>query len=471
MKARITALLIGAAAATACGSEPIAPPPSPDGGTPTGDASIPDAEVGRLLEGPSIPALAIPLGTADGPLIVLEEDGVLAREDGDAWWIATTTTVNLGPLGRLTGGTSLGDGSALVLADDGARIFTGTRLVPSLIADALAGNPPRRAVRAGDGSLWLASDATLHRFFDGSARQLSPGGLPTTRAELGFGAPVLGQPQTWVASAGRLYALDAASATLEPDAPAGVDAFAIDEGGTLWAEAQARLFVRTPAGRWVDQQQPIEGVGARWIARAEGLAFVAEGQLRAVEGVGAGTRILGTHARGALVRTADGRLLELLPGLQVALRGFEDGATLTASTAVVAYGEGVTLELDGVPIGGVPFRGGLRANIPAGTLDEGAHRLVAHSGTEQAQLGFTTRQGGVPTWTLDIEPFFRERCATCHRAGGNAHDLDGLALWRSEIDRILSAVRERRMPLPPSRALSADEISRIDGWKSAGYPE
>lgn len=458
----------------ACGSELPAPTDAGiDAGVPgdamaAPDAAAPDAQP-PLTEGAPVDAVQVPLGAGTGR-VVLTEAGALVRRDGEAWWIGTTTAARLARVAPIVGGTSLGDGSALVLTEDGAQIFTGTRLLASQLADALEGAQPRRVVRAPDNTLWLATAETLHVYAGGQGRRLTPTGLPTEAAELAFGPRVDGRPRLWVASRGRVYALDTTAATLEPGAPEAVEQLAADDSGRLWVRAGGRLYLRGLGGDWRAQGMDVRAVGGGWIARETGLAWADGDALRSVLGLPADAELLATDARSALVRVG-GELRQVYPGRAVVVVGVEADAVLTASTALAAYGASVSLRLDGAALPTTEFRGGVRAVLPVPALTPGPHLLVAEAGGQTQEVPFRAVGGGPPTWTSDIEPLFRARCAACHSAGGNAHPLDTPARWQAEIDKILLELRARRMPLPPYRSVTASEIERIEGWKSSGFRE
>ena len=70
-----------------------------------------------------------------------------------------------------------------------------------------------------------------------------------------------------------------------------------------------------------------------------------------------------------------------------------------------------------------------------------------------------------------ISPLFQNKCEVCHGLRGSARLLNALQLWRTDIDRILTSVRDGKMPLPPSPALSGAEIEQIEGWRAVGYLE
>jgi len=458
----------------ACGAEAPAPTDAGfDAGAPRDamvapDAAAPDAQP-PLTEGAPVQAVQVPLGPSSGR-VVLTEQGALVRRAGDAWWIGTATATRLGPVAPITGGTSLGDGSALVLTEGGAQIATGTRLLDSQLADALEGAQPRRVVRAPDNTLWLATAQSLHVYSGGEGRRLTPTGLPTEAAELAFGPRVGGRAQLWVASRGRVYALDTAAATLEPQAPESVEQLAADPSGRLWVRAGGRLYLRGPGGDWRAQSIEVRAVGAGWIARSEGLAWADGDVLRPIEGLAADAELVATDARSAVVRVG-GELVQVYPGRALVVVGLESDAVLTASTTLAAYGANVSLRLDGVALPTTEFRGGVRAVLPVPALTPGPHLLVAEGGGMTQEVPFRAVGGGPPTWAGDIEPLFRARCAACHGTGGNAHALDTPARWQAEIDKILLEVRARRMPLPPYRFVTASEIERIEGWKSSGFRE
>ena len=437
---------------------------SPDAAVSSPDATVVDPPPAVLIESAPIRAVMIPLGPETDAIVAIGDD-LIARRDADAWWIGTATEARIQPIGRITGGAALGGNTALVLAEDGPWAWNGHRLLASPIADALEGAAPRRAARSREGALWLATDDGVFVYADGVGRRLQPQGLPTASASI---AALEAARAAWVSSSGQVYRLDTTKATLDPDAPGGVESIALDAAGTLWTRANGQLFRRIATG-WIDDHRAIEGALAGWLARTDGLARVDGDAIHRIEGT-AGLRLLSADARSAIA-SGQGSLWRVIPGSDVAILGIESGAVLTASTALVAYGARA-LFLDGSALPGAPFRGGLRASIAPASLRQGDHVLGAQTpGGQEISVRFSTLQGGVPTWRHDIEPFFRARCALCHGTGGNAHNLDGYALWKTDIDRILSAVSEGRMPLLPYPMLDRIEISRIDGWKSAGFPE
>ena len=106
---------------------------------------------------------------------------------------------------------------------------------------------------------------------------------------------------------------------------------------------------------------------------------------------------------------------------------------------------------------------------------------VAVSGTGEALVA--TAQGllhvtvgeppevRVPRWSGDVLPLYQSRCDACHGPRGTARRLDDVVTFASQIDLIVAAVRDGRMPLPPNDPLTAAEIDLIERWRDAEFPE
>ncbi len=77
----------------------------------------------------------------------------------------------------------------------------------------------------------------------------------------------------------------------------------------------------------------------------------------------------------------------------------------------------------------------------------------------------------VPTWSADVQPLFEAACEMCHGARSNARRLETREAFAADIDSILTAVREARMPLPPNEPLTAGDIEMLDRWRRADFPE
>jgi mono/diheme cytochrome c family protein len=76
-----------------------------------------------------------------------------------------------------------------------------------------------------------------------------------------------------------------------------------------------------------------------------------------------------------------------------------------------------------------------------------------------------------PTWSGDVLPLFDARCDSCHGERGNARRLDDIDSFSDQVDLVLIAVREQRMPLPPNEPLTDAEIDLIVRWQEAEFPE
>lgn len=87
--------------------------------------------------------------------------------------------------------------------------------------------------------------------------------------------------------------------------------------------------------------------------------------------------------------------------------------------------------------------------------------------TARADVNLT--RPAAPTWTRDVGPVYEARCKKCHGPNGSGHLMATPERWQAEIATILSAINERRMPLPPNEACSGIEVSLVNGWKVTGF--
>jgi hypothetical protein len=211
-----------------------------------------------------------------------------------------------------------------------------------------------------------------------------------------------------------------------------------------------------------------------WIAAESGLYREDQGVFHPVNGVPSGTIYLADQDH-LWIGGSDG-LFRARIGRDPEVIGLREGQLLLEPISIginVAKQEtaqSIAVTLDDVPL---PFAETL--SLDPAQLEDGAHVLsitVTYAdGDASVQVRFTTFRMGPPTWSTDIAPLFEQRCAMCHASGGVAHLLDDRQLWIDEIDLILLALREARMPLPPNPRLASLEIDRIDGWRAGGFLE
>jgi len=116
------------------------------------------------------------------------------------------------------------------------------------------------------------------------------------------------------------------------------------------------------------------------------------------------------------------------------------------------------------PVAGV---GGVMAVAPQGS---GSALVVGASGLVRIR-GDAPPPERAPTWNADVKPLFEAACEMCHGARSNARRLETRGAFAADIDPILAAVREGRMPLPPNEPLTADDIEMLDRWRRADFPE
>jgi len=272
-----------------------------------------------------------------------------------------------------------------------------------------------------------------------------------------------------------------------------VSGLAVDSYGTLWAASDGGLW-----GRWPDSTQDVLELpfrtldvaasaesGETWIATDDGLWLHDAGIFRPVDGAPAG-ELVGVDPVGrALIAGEDG-LSRLSAGRPLLFLGVADGteladlSTLHLLPTITESFVGLTALLDGEAVA-LDQDSGWSLQLDPDLLSDGAHELQASAdyGDDEpvtASLFFSVGEFIPPTWSAHIEPLFQVECALCHQAtagatsAGGGHPIDTLAAWQTEIDGILEAVIEERMPLnrPP---LDDDKIGLIEDWRAGGFLE
>lgn len=115
-----------------------------------------------------------------------------------------------------------------------------------------------------------------------------------------------------------------------------------------------------------------------------------------------------------------------------------------------------------------------RAGIDPWSVPEGKHTFtVTVTYSDGPPLSVKTDvqivRPPAPTWTRDVGPVYEARCKKCHGPNGSGHLMATPERWQAEISTILSAIKDRRMPLPPNEPLSGIEVALVAGWKVMGF--
>jgi hypothetical protein len=475
--------LLCLAGALACGEPATPPAPAVDAGAgPEPDPiGAPLTVIVEVLS-PEVPTAAAPL--AGGRAVIQTQAGLR---------LATTATVTpiLGGVGALAGAAEW-SGTVVVAGEAGIGVLERGSLVGSPLGDALPGFGARQLLEArpgGRAGLWLAGSGGLAVWSDGQLRSVEPAPLPATGCVMAFGAPVGATPALWLACQGTLYGLVPAGAAFQAHRQVEVSvgaSLAADVAGALWIEdGRGAVWSRGRGGGWRphDFARGVTRVVAAsvaeevWFETMEGLWVYDQAAFRPVSGAD-GARLLAALGPGRALAASPQGLLRLSVGLRVDLEGLEDGALLSAPVELTVHPLrpdavlSLTAAVDDVAI---PVLEGARIALDPEDFEDGTHTLVVRAdyGAEavQASLRFSRYAGPPPTWRADVQPLFAERCALCHGAQGSARRLDTAPIWAEQIDVILENVRSGRMPLPPNRTLSSDEVARIEGWAAAGFPE
>jgi len=476
------------------------PPPNPDAALPplNPDAALPPPSPTSIAPPPLADLTAEPL--ADGTVTALHvsaDDTLHAVVDGALVRIDANGTSDLGDIAPVVAAAVAPDGTLLLATLQGLRAVRGDDFGTPALADALADRFVLSLV-AVDDVLFLSTDAGLFAWREGALYGL------------GFGDEVGGPEYALLAAArdGLWVSRNDALWWLTPDEAGAwrawavdtpgwrIDALAVDADDTLWALDTGTLRALRADGTtdWFALPEPAETLSARadqsevWVRAGASLWMHRDGLFVPYRGAGDLVVLAGLSAGRVALGRADGVFLGV-PG-----RGFRidaprgplaESAVVEVLPAQPEQVERVTAQLDDGPVtdlDGPPWR----VTLDAAALGNGPHRLSLTTAWQDAPPA-TARYDFVvavpppppppptepppPTWSSDIAPLFEMHCAQCHGPRGFAHPIPGAAGLRAEFELALAAVRERRMPLPPNRSLSADEIALLVGWSNAGFPE
>jgi len=475
----LASLLVGCVAAP---SVPP-PPPIPDG---------PDIGSARSVHIEQITEEAADYVTSDGSLgtyfAVGEELFFLDPISGLSLSMGSEAGAVAG-LTQLSGGESLVSGTAglFVLTEAGLALSPLTELLPDLGA--------ARLYSTADEDLWIVSNDELLLWRAGTVYDLQPVGLPVADSEVLLGE-LDGETALWVASGDAIYALveDSGGFTAHPRAgDFEATGLALDSYDTLWASSGGGLWGRWPDGTEEVLDLPFASLdvhsnarsGELWISTDQGLWLHETGTFQPIDNAPTGSLLAVDSVGRALLSSEDG-LFRLSAGRPLLFLGIVDGTELSESASlhllptVTEDFSGVTATLDGValPLDSVD---GFSVVLDPDLLSDGAHELAAVAtygeGDEvTASLYFSVGEFVPPTWSADIEPLFVADCALCHSAtsgatsAGGGHPMDSLAAWQTEIDDILDAVLNERMPLNDD-PWSEEKISLLEDWRAGGFLE
>ena len=354
----------------------------------------------------------------------------------------------------------------------------------------------------GKKDLWITTDNAIFLWRDEQAIQLDFGPLASGQKLLRFGAPWDSSAATWLGTSNGVDALvetGTVTKRFQSLVAFPADNLVVDFEGTVWVLTSGRLFSRDWENNWVEhlgmgtilaiaghrdskqlwlmtKRQGLwshrggEFQPAEWSDNGLSLDSLDLEQL-SLEGLPGGQAIVGDHLNRYIVT----------PGRFVSIDGLDDGALLTSTVSFdVRVSEPQTVDEISVFLDDQALVAGSSPTTftvsPAG-LSDGSHQISVNvsyldgAPDSQFSIRFSVYSENPPNWTIDIFPIFQNDCEVCHGIRGSARLLSTPELWRTDIDRILEAVRKGTMPLPPSPPLSEGEINQIEGWKAAGYLE
>ncbi|MBL8950873.1 MAG: cytochrome c [Myxococcaceae bacterium] len=312
----------------------------------------------------------------------------------------------------------------------GATAFTikdSRMLSPDLMGGitALAGLTPSAA---SPGELWAITQKKLWRFHNAV---WAPYELPKAPKEL--------------KAAGRILWLRA-----------GDGLFRYDGDAASWGEARGLAAVPTLLAT--------DAAGAAWVRAGEATLAVTDGMTPRVQGLFQNEKVYGTEAP----------IVALVP-LSAQPEGVffqvDDGLETEVNVMAALPGEGRLANTLYFSMGGREAGGAVR---PASfiTLPDGQHRITATARYPGGVLAkravhFTLQSGamGTVSFATDIQPIFEARCANCHTEGPG-RDLTTYALWQTNAQVIVNAVKDKRMPA--DGPLDPSFIQKIARWVNGG---
>lgn len=484
---------------TSCLAESIAVDPAPV------DPNAPAVTRVEAMPGPDVTVSVRSIAPVRNVerAFVLPSDGLLVSTSTTVLYLPGpgADPVDLGvELGAVTSVVSLLDGRQLLASRNGVFVFQIGTLERSPVSEVLTGSTAISLLTTpgvqGGADVWIGTASGLHLWRDGRLFTVEAAGLPTAAPQMVFGAPAMDALAIWVASASSLYALVTAGdgITVHPDlsddalGATSVDGLGVDGEGTLWMAAGGLLRSRAFDGRWVEHGlidgartvAALPSAPGAWIQASDGLWRHLRGTLSRAPDAPAGSLVAISPSGYAVIANADG-LFRIETGREVALDGLDNGVLVSETTQVLIRPpdpekvDQVTAAIDGRPIDVLLFP--QRIQLDPDDLDDGFHTLTVNvtyrdGGPDgHARVGFFIGLASMPTWRAEVEPLSSDKCATCHFPAGNAHDLTTRQQWCDDMPRVVVALRDGRMPLPPNPPLAEMTVQRLELWKGAGCPE
>ncbi len=412
--------------------------------------------------------------------------------EGNLHLLSADTLSNLGEVAGVLSVTRAPDGTTLLATPSGLLSAQEQVLGLPPLADALGARHVTDLETVGD-VVFLATTEGLLAWRGGALFEVDFG----LQADLGEAdGPLLiaaGARRLFVAQHQQLFSLSEGGGSFlsSPISTPGwrFETLGVDGLGTLWVIDAGTLRSLSGEGQeqWLSLPEPVVSIAARpdvpevWIRTTTGLWLQRGGLFQRYLGAGEVVAQAVTALGQVMLARADGLFLGL-PGRGVSLNR-PDGVVSqpTAAEILPAFPDHVSEvvsrfdDLEARVIAGPPWS----ILLDPVSLGDGPHSLtvtVRYDDAPPSEVRFDfvvalPPSPPSPTFTEDIAPLFQAHCDPCHGPRGFAHPIAGYLGFRNEIDAILTAVGERRMPLPPNRPLSPEQITLLVEWSAGGAPE
>lgn len=299
------------------------------------------------------------------------------------------------------------EGHGIVVAGAaGLSLFDGSLQAPEL-AEALAGQELSALATRG-GELWIGASGQLYRYTDGALESFAAlPGVTTISTHSGASALVLED------GSGAITALR-------------------DDGGS---------FSMQPLGEEVSASAVVAASGDVLLALAGGALYA---RVDVDDGAVAWRPV-------ALEASAEA----------VGASGVEAVTVDPTSGAAWITGGAVLSRLDRGRVAVVERPAGLGVVSASAVTLDGA--LWLSDGAQLVRLG----SDRPPVAYAEIAAFSESNCDRCHRSLGVAHPLDSYEAWAAEVDRIVSAIDEGRMP-QDGAPLIGGTVELVKRWRADG---